>query len=118
MAVCLTPWLMDAGSLGRSTVRPNKGMKQTKPEHNGASQLIPGVGRTCCGATKRTRRPGVATSQLPLPEQWRLQRLGASVTSWRGRRFQRIPALGGLGRGSPRSSARRELSASPLRWHC
>ena len=25
---------------------PNKGMKQTKPEHIGASQLIPGVRRT------------------------------------------------------------------------
>ena len=52
MAVCLTPWLMDAGSLGRSTVRPNKGMKQTKPEHNGASQLIPGVLRLLEGGTR------------------------------------------------------------------
>jgi hypothetical protein len=26
--------------LRRSTRPPNKGMKQTKPEHNGASQLI------------------------------------------------------------------------------
>jgi hypothetical protein len=34
----------------------NKGMKQTKPEHIGASQLIPGVGRTVAGAT----RPEVA----------------------------------------------------------
>ena len=25
---------------------PNKGMKLTKPEHNGALQLIPGVGQT------------------------------------------------------------------------
>jgi hypothetical protein len=25
---------------------PSKRMKQTKPEHNGASQLIPGVRRT------------------------------------------------------------------------
>jgi hypothetical protein len=25
---------------------PNKGMRQTKPQHNGASQLIPGVRQT------------------------------------------------------------------------
>jgi len=29
------------------TTPPNKGMKLTKPEHNGASQLIPGVRQTC-----------------------------------------------------------------------
>jgi len=30
-------------------VPPNKGMKLTKPEHSGASQLIPSVGRTKSG---------------------------------------------------------------------
>ena len=31
-------------------MRPNKGMKLTRPERIGASQLIPGVLRTCDGA--------------------------------------------------------------------
>jgi hypothetical protein len=31
---------------------PNKGMKLTKPEHNGASQLIPGVGRTLASSSR------------------------------------------------------------------
>jgi hypothetical protein len=30
----------------RAAKPQNKGMKQTKPKHNGASQLIPGVGPT------------------------------------------------------------------------
>ena len=39
-------------SIWGSTTTPNKGMKQTKPEHNGASQLIPGVRRTCGGSAR------------------------------------------------------------------
>jgi len=37
------------GRLGLAGEPPNKGMKQTKLEHIGASQLIPGVGPTAWG---------------------------------------------------------------------
>ena len=60
-----------------------QGDEAGEAKHIGASQLIPGVGRTCCRATERTRRPGVATNQLPLPEQGGLHRLGAA-TIWLG----------------------------------
>jgi len=39
---------------------PNKGMKLTKPEHNGASQLIPGVRRLV--DERSACRPGVDTA--------------------------------------------------------
>jgi len=38
------PW--GRGTQSHEGGRPNKGMKQTKPEHNGASQPISGVGPT------------------------------------------------------------------------
>jgi hypothetical protein len=38
--------LQALAALRVNTRPPNKGMKQAKPEHNGASQLIPSVRRT------------------------------------------------------------------------
>ena len=55
------PWLTGyarilvfPGQVSRAAAPANKGMKQTKPEHNGASQLILGVRRTVLGAREAT----------------------------------------------------------------
>jgi hypothetical protein len=78
---------------------PNKGMKLTKPEHIGASQLILGVGRTSRRATERTRVLGVAGNQLPLPHVDgargpALQVVEARVVGESGRLMSSLAALG------------------------
>jgi hypothetical protein len=49
-----------------ATAPPNKGMKLTKPEHNEASQLIPGVPRTMANRHERRARSGARAEKLQL----------------------------------------------------
>jgi len=63
---------------------PNKGMKQTKPSVLELRSLSPVLDRPVAMLTERTLRPGVATDQLPLPEQ-------VGFTSSRGGAHDRLP---------------------------